>query len=94
MQALSWCNDELIARTIVSKKVAVDNKTFYLNLPFFQNFRVSGCVNLVVDVDQCDAKKEAYRDHVLEIIWHFTTVCVLNVTMVLIDHWRFHTLYS
>lgn len=52
------------------------------------------CVNLVVVVDQCDAEKEAYIDHVLEIIWHFTTVCVLNVTMVLIDHWRFHTLYS
>lgn len=52
------------------------------------------CVNLVVVVDQCDAEKEAYIDHVLEIIWHFTTVCVLNVTKVLIDHWRFHTLYS
>lgn len=52
------------------------------------------CVNVVVDVDQCDAEKEAYIDHVLEIIWHFTTVCVLNVTKVLIDHWIFHTLYS
>lgn len=52
------------------------------------------CVNWVVDVDQCDVEKEAYIDHVLEIIGHFTTVCVLNVTRVLIDHWRFHTLYS
>lgn len=53
------------------------------------------CVNLVVDVDQCDAEKEAYIDHVLEIIWHFTTVCVLNVTKIPDRSLKIpHTLYS